>query len=543
MTSRYRLARLVSPSPRRPCSDPPVRANVRGRRGEGAGAWGILALLALAAAPAAAQTTGPITPADLRARVGIVADDSMGGRDTGSPGLRKTAEYIAAEMARLGLRPAGDGGTWFDQVSLERTLTRATTSVTTPAGERALTLDELIPVSGDGGLPGDPRPQGEGPVVFAGYMVDGGVTPAEELTQEQLRGAALVLRFGAGPEGGTGPRFPMASLIGPQSPLSALFLVAEGDLAGFWDYAGGTARSGTFAAPSAAAHGGPGGGPAVFLVSPAEAERLIGRGLEGARKPLTGLGTFRYALRQEKAPVEAMNVVALLPGRDPAKAGQYVAVGAHYDHVGVGPAVEGDSIYNGADDDASGTTAVMEIAERLATLPAARRPARSVLFVWHTAEEKGLLGSEQFTANPTVPRDSIVAQLNIDMIGRNHPDSLFLVGSRRLSTELGDLVEAVNRRRERPFAFDYSLDLPGHPERIYCRSDHYNYAKFGIPVTFFTTGLHEQYHKPQDEPGLIDYDKLANVTGLIADIALELANRPARPTRDKPLPPIGAPCE
>ncbi|HEX2206428.1 MAG TPA: M28 family peptidase, partial [Longimicrobium sp.] len=186
---------------------------------------------------------------------------------------------------------------------------------------------------------------------------------------------------------------------------------------------------------------------------------------------------------------------------------------------------------------------MLEIAERMATLEGSQRPARSVLFVWHTAEEKGLLGSEQFTREPTVPRDAIVAQLNIDMIGRGAagdlanggPGYLELVGSRRLSTELGDLVEEVNRTGNHGFTFDYSMDANGHPQNIYCRSDHWNYARYGIPVTFFTTGGHSDYHMLTDEPQYIEYDKLARVAGLIGSVAETIANRDARPLVDKPV--------
>jgi len=285
-------------------------------------------------------------------------------------------------------------------------------------------------------------------------------------------------------------------------------------------------------------------------------------------------------------------VVAVLRGTDPALRGQYVAVGAHNDHVGVehggldhdslrafnrvlrpagadqepdaatpeksarvrqllaqlraqGPARR-DSIFNGADDDASGTAAVLEIAEHLA----ANRPKRSVLFVWHTAEELGLLGSEWFTTHPTVPRDSIVAQLNIDMIGRGAPGDvagggpgyLQLVGSRRLSTQLGDLVEETNRTGSHGFTFDYSMDANGHPQNIYCRSDHYSYARFGIPVTFFTTGGHSDYHMVTDEPQYVDYEKLASVSRLIADIARGVGDRPERLVVDKPKPDPNGEC-
>src|SRR5439155_1217788 len=196
-----------------------------------------------------------------------------------------------------------------------------------------------------------------------------------------------------------------------------------------------------------------------------------------------------------------------------------------------------DSIANGADDDGSGSVAALEIAERIASLK--RKPKRSILFVWHTGEEKGLLGSRYFTDHPTVPRDSIVAQLNMDMVGRGAasdetgrtkdaapllggPRYLQLVGSRRLSTELGDLVEAVNRAGRHGLAFDYAIDADGHPSNIYCRSDHYEYARYGIPITFFTTGLHSDYHQVSDEPEYIDYEHMARVANLVEDVALHV---------------------
>ncbi|MDQ3949923.1 MAG: M28 family peptidase, partial [Gemmatimonadota bacterium] len=278
---------------------------------------------------------------------------------------------------------------------------------------------------------------------------------------------------------------------------------------------------------------------------------------------------------------------------------QYVALGAHSDHVGLlpGPAVDHDSLHlyatarhfgqipqataadtaaaqrttlaalrarldsirqsrparldsirNGADDDGSGSMALLEVAEAVAAAPTA--PRRSLLFVWHTAEEKGLLGSRYFTDHPTVPRDSIVAQLNIDMIGRGGardtpgggPNYLLLVGSRRLSTELGDLVEEVNRRRPTRLALDYSWDAPGHAQRIYCRSDHAMYARYGIPVVFFFTGLHGDYHQVTDEPQYIDYPHYANITQLVRDVAVEVANRAGRPVVDKAKPDPRAPC-
>jgi Zn-dependent M28 family amino/carboxypeptidase len=191
--------------------------------------------------------------------------------------------------------------------------------------------------------------------------------------------------------------------------------------------------------------------------------------------------------------------------------------------------------------------AVQEIAEYLSSL--GTKPKRSILFVWHVGEEKGLWGSAYFTDHPTVPRDSIIAQLNMDMVGRGAatdetgkskdgaalhggPNYVQLVGSRRLSTELGDLVEKVNKEKGHNLTFDYGMDANGHPMNIYCRSDHYEYARYNIPVTFFTTGGHSAYHQLTDEPQYIDYQHMTKVTKLVADIALTLGNSSTRPKVD-----------
>jgi hypothetical protein len=326
------------------------------------------------------------------------------------------------------------------------------------------------------------------------------------------------------------------------------------------------------------------------------AEALLGGSLAGMQPGTEGRmvsGTVAFV----DAPAEypARNVVALLRGSDPALRGQMVAIGAHNDHDGIFPEAldhdslrafnrvmrpEGanstpgeptaeqaariravldslrrdrkprrDSVLNGADDDGSGSVALLEIAEQLAEGP--ERPKRSILFVWHTAEEMGLLGSDWFTRHPTVPRDSIVAQLNVDMIGRGGavdrpgggPGYLQMIGSRRLSTELGDLIDRVNAKGGYGFQFDYSYDADGHPDNYYCRSDHYMYARFGIPVAFFTTGSHVDYHQLTDEPQYIDYDKMARVTGLIGEAARAVADLDHRLVVDKPKPDPEGVCK
>ena len=280
--------------------------------------------------------------------------------------------------------------------------------------------------------------------------------------------------------------------------------------------------------------------------------------------------------------IPARNVIGVLRGSDPVLRNEYVLLSAHNDHVGVARqpvdhdslrvtnfaaamrkrgtsaaaaqawathALDSlralrpprqDSIFNGADDDGSGTVALLEIAEALSTMP--DKPKRSILFISHTAEEEGLFGSSWFTDHPTVPRDSLVAELDMDMIGRGSPADvanggpayLELIGTRRLSTELGDLAEKVDAAEPIPFKFNYAFDAPGDREQYYCRADHYSYARFGIPSINFSRGDHPDYHEVTDEPQYIDYDAMARVAGFVRDLAFTLANLDHRVVVDHP---------
>lgn len=239
------------------------------------------------------------------------------------------------------------------------------------------------------------------------------------------------------------------------------------------------------------------------------------------------------------------NVVAIIPGTDPKLAKEYVAFGAHSDHIGTRKSGDGDRIYNGADDDGSGTVAILEIAHAFLT---GKRPKRSLIFVWHCGEEKGLWGSKHFVDNPTVPLKDIVAQLNIDMIGRSKksddtnpankvltgPHEIYVVGSTKMSTDLQRVSEAVNKSFLK-LAFNYKYDDPKDTENIFYRSDHYNYAAKGIPIIFYFDGVHEDYHRPGDEVSKIDFEKMAKVTRTVYATGWTIANLDKRPVVDKPL--------
>ena len=528
--------------------------------------------------PAPAGTTAPpITAADLRSRLYAYADDSMQGRRSGTPGNVKATDFIAAEARRIGLEPAGEDGGWFQTIPIAlRTLAPASGLAVDGATFKA--WDDLVP-----------RDQGKGTrSVDGARVVYGGTWGQDLISLEQAQGKLVVITLPPvnGVPAGTANR----------AQTTERFRTAAGIVIATLDAIGGSERLDLQDTGAQLASGDAPETPAFIYATSRAAEALLGAPLSTLRAGAEG-GTVSGNVGFVDTPAAdpARNVVAILRGSDPALGGQMVAIGAHNDHDGIGPETldhdsirafnrvmrpEGansspgkptaeqaarigtildslrrergprpDSVLNGADDDASGTVGALEIAELLAKGPA--RPKRSLLFVWHTAEEMGLLGSDWFTRHPTVPRDSIVAQLNIDMIGRGGagdipnggPAYLQLIGSRRLATELGELVDRVNAEGKHGFAFDYQYDADGHPSNYYCRSDHYMYARFGIPIAFFTTGSHLDYHQLIDEPQYIEFDKMARVTRLIADVAMALADLDHRIVVDQPKPDPEGVCK
>jgi hypothetical protein len=544
---------------------------------------GLLGILTAAAcAPHTADTTpargslplkyvGPPTTADISARdamtrLYIFADDSMLGRQTGYIGNVKGTDYIAGELKRLGIQPGGENGTYFQTVPLV---------VRGPVGSVRVGNDSLA--FGNDLAIVDARARlrsYEGAQLIYGGSIDGSAGPL--LPADQLAGKVVVVK------GYTGR--PIANLRDAAAVIyvhDQIFPTAR--------RSGLTARTSARANDTTVV-------PATFITSSAVATRILGAPLESVTPGKLGAvvhGSLTYT--QDPSPLKypGRNVIGIIPGSDPALRNEYIAIGAHNDHVGIRrtpadhdslrlfnqiadsiylartgthPGLPGfgltaeeratikinvdslrkirpariDSINNGADDDGSGSVGLLEIAEYFAK--SGVRPKRSLLFVWHTGEEGGLYGSQYFTDNPTVPRSSIVGQVNIDMIGRG-PGSLKrsekyiqLLGSKRLSTELGRIVDSVNTLPQHQLDFDYAYDAPGHPERIYCRSDHWNYARFGIPIVFFSDGPHIDYHQVTDEPQYIDYEQLARVARFTRDVVLTIANLDHRLVVDQPLP-------
>jgi hypothetical protein len=504
-----------------------------------------------------------IAAAQLRDYLTFIASDEMEGRDTPSRGLDTTAKFLAMNLSRWGFKPAGDNGTFFQRIDLRRN--RADTGQTkVEYNGRALTAGtDFLPAGGSG--------TASGSLVFAGngWFIKSKEIDAYKDIDPTGKIAVIVGTPNQSPRGVSrsdlgkaGEDFMNPSDYARKKGAVGLIYIPDFQYLANWQgirqrlVERGSTVVAKFQTESSAMPL-----PSV-VISPEIANALFAgekQTASGVFNASYGTGpTTPFVMSEQKKvtlslasnieTVPTQNVVAVWEGSDPLLKAEYVALGAHYDHVGSGcPRAGDDTICNGADDDGSGTTALLGMAEALAKSPT--RPKRSVLFVWHCGEEKGLWGSRYFTEFPTVPLDKIVAQINIDMIGRSKkegdtnprnaeltgPDAVYLIGSTMMSTELGDLVNTVNKSYLN-LTFDTRYDDPKDPNRFFYRSDHFNYARKGIPIIFFFDGVHEDYHRAGDTADKIDYQKMEKITRTIYMTAWEIANRPARLKVDKPLP-------
>lgn len=235
----------------------------------------------------------------------------------------------------------------------------------------------------------------------------------------------------------------------------------------------------------------------------------------------------RYPLPKGSGSEDAPNVVGILPGSDPKLKEEYVVFSAHMDHIGVSHKLTDDNIFNGADDNASGTSAVIAIAKTMSLVKPG--PRRSMIFLLVSGEERGLWGSRWFTAHPPIPINSIVADINIDVIGRNQADNVVAVG--KYFSTLGDTVDIITAMN--PWLGLAVIDDPWPEEHLFYRSDHYSFAVKGIPAICFTGGTHEDYHRPSDEADKINFENVVRTAQLIALTGFEVANAQERPRWDK----------
>ena len=537
--------------------------------------WAGLALFVTILPLAGAPDPGAVRTEDLRDWLSYIASDELQGRAVFSAGLGLAAGYITDHLKTWGVKPGGDRGSYFQTVQVLGVKAASRSTVTVQIGDDSRTFadgDALV-LQRDIGAK---RRFTVERVEFAGYGLELPAANQRDLSGKDLRGAAVVWLGEGGPKTVDAQKYRLllsqrsrdivdrvqpAAVIGPELPLN------------------GRRRA------NAAGAGQPGAPlpdfttverldktpPPRVQAKDAFFEYLFSRAplhydeLKRRVSARESIAPFRlddvkliFQVDVDYQVVRTQlthNIVGIVEGVEPNLKDTFVAFGAHYDHVGyadgdLAPGESGrparlpgrvtsgsgdDRIWNGADDDGSGTVGLMAIARAFALGP---QPRRSLLFVWHTGEEAGRYGSLYFADNPTVPIDRIVTQLNVDMIGRNRDNrasesnTLYLVGSDRISSELDAVTRAANHELSRPFTLDYEFNDPSDSESLYTRSDHYSYASRGVPVIFFTTGLHPDYHANTDDVSKIQFDKMTRVVEFIYQTGVHLANLGHAPVHD-----------
>jgi hypothetical protein len=514
-----------------------------------------LAVVALLTVTATAQTvklplppaeaTASITASELKKHLSFIASDELGGRYTFSEGNRKAAAYLASQLASYGYRGAASDGSFLQPVPLGyRKVEVDKTSLTLDlAGAKKILKygDDFLsdkPVSAD--LKGE--------LVFVGYGISSSANKHDDYAGLDTKGKIIVVMPGA-------PKSMNAALlkeneIGEKNALAhgaiGAILIPPPDQLQLWGYLKNFAASEQLnIVPKSKQPF-----PTVFaginlvktiagLLGVEHSVLLSPAGKELKPAKLAAAVELKMNVTVKDAP-PAQNVVAMLEGTDAKLKDEYVVVSAHLDHL---ETKSDGKVYNGADDDGSGIVSVLEIAQALHLA----RPKRSILVVFHTGEELGLMGSEYITDyEPVIPLHKLVTNLNIDMIGRSRPpgdndpqnkeltdkNSLYIIGSDKLSTELHKLNEETNNETSR-LRFDYLYNDENHPQRFYYRSDHYNYAKHGIPIIFFFTGVHRDYHQVTDDVEKIDFEKMERIDRLIFSLAFRIANLDHRLVVDK----------
>lgn len=491
----------------------------------------------------------------------FLADDAMQGRDTPSAGLDVAANFIAFNLKKWGVKPAGDPGSYFQRMWVIRKSADPAASSLVLNGQTLKYGDDFYGAADDG--------IANASLVFGGNGWMHKAKGIDALAGVDVKGKIVILYGGSSPNG---------------LPAGLTFAdLQQGKPGEDWATpAGNAAMKGAvgiinIASPRLQANwarSSQGGGGGVQIENlrdnPAGAQaplpvvtinqNIVKSLFEGeSANPLTNADAKAFALQASKTAnltikgkvtkIPTQNVVGMIEGSDPVLKKEMVVMSAHYDHVGVNPNAPGeDKIFNGADDDGSGTTGILAIAEALAKAP--KKPKRSVVFLWVAGEEKGLLGSEYFAKFPTVPMKDIITDINIDMIGRSRKadntdprdkdlsgeHEIFVIGSNMMSSTLGQVTDTVNKSYLN-MTYNLKYDDPKDTNRFFFRSDHFNFAVNGVPAVFFFNGVHRDYHQAGDHPDKIDYVRMQKIARTVFLTMWELADLKERPKIDRELPP------
>ena len=479
--------------------------------------------------PAAIQN---IREQDLRRDLFEMASDALRGREAGTLDEMRASIWTAEQLRKIGLQPMGEDGTWFQWFNMRRTRVSTVGSSVRIGGKPLAVWTDITPASNAVG-------DVVGTTVFAGDGSDSTIDVRGRVAVVTLRPTSQgtrttintpeyrAVRQGITVQSGALSRRGASAVIVVADTSGEKYFdaVAKLQARGAYTVVGGANRFAPAGGGGRGGRGGGGGGPAQSQAVPV----LLAHSAALAQLRMDGQGVEIH-LRSEQFDAPSVNIIGVVRGTDPVLRNEYVVFSSHQDHDGVRFAVDGDSIWNGADDNGSTSVALLAIARAWVKQPS----KRSALFIYHGAEERGLLGSLWHAAHPVVPLSAMVAVLNGDMIGRNHPDTASLLGIQpphRNSTALVQMALDANNRTGK-FVLDSLWDRPSHPEGWYFRSDHVPYARLNVPALFFSTNLHDDYHTPRDNPDRIDYAKLTRMTKWMYLTGWIVANSRERPGID-----------
>jgi Peptidase family M28 len=496
--------------------------------------------------PAVPPTVDSITPGELKMHLEFLASPELGGRYTLAPNFAIAARYLAAHLEAYGFHGAGEHGSFlqsFEVVAAKPDTTKSSLQITSRGSAKDYHF-------GDFYLSGAGTGEAEGQIVFVGAGISSRSQKHDDYAGLDVKGKIVLIA--PGPPAGVDPSKLSDAELGQGAAqahgAAGVLIIPPQRMLEFMKNKNFQERAASRETVRLAREA-EGKLPSLTL-GPNLAEELTATcgldlkniyeavGRKQALQPKKTDVSARLNVSQHLTRATTQNVAGILEGSDPRLKNEYVIFSAHYDHLKTGPSGE---IFPGADDDGSGTTAVLSIAHAMSL----ERPKRSVLVIFHAGEELGLLGSEYNTDYaPVVPLDEMVADLNIDMIGRSRPagdkeledehltdaNTVYLVGSNRISSELHEISEETNAEFQK-MKLDYHYNDPNNPERIYFRSDHWNYAKHGVPIIFYFDGTHVDYHRPTDTVDKIDFTKLTRITRLVFETGWRIANLDHRLTK------------
>lgn len=462
-----------------------------------------------------------ITEKELYKHLSFIASDELKGRKVFTPEAKITARYIATELEYYGIKPIMPNNSYFMEVPFEKKTIKNSSQMVIKNGNNSESLEYGTGFSTSftkaGNLAGE--------VIFLGYGASEKDLDWDDISNINLKNKVAVILNGRLPRDHKVAKTNRNSSVYSRASrlvnkgAKAVILISKADL--FADYSSTTLQG------SALGRGISNlplfrldleKGANLLEMTEGKLNELFKSIENGNQVKNQNFNNLKISIDLEiETEIEiTYNVLGVVEGSDPVKKNEYVAISAHYDHLGV----RNGQIYNGADDDGSGVVALLEIAQAYST----EQPKRSILLIWHTAEEIGLKGAEYFVRNSPVPLEKISGLIDFDMVGRTATDSVIVVGTKMLSTELDAIIEDMNDKYIK-LGFNYNHNTIDDPERFYFRSDHYRYAQVGIPAMYFTGPDHIDYHKPTDTVEKINFPTMVKITKLTYLITQEIANR------------------